>query len=116
MESADVKFDEYTEVHKAKPMKEPKEYESFVYFYEGMPTNEDDINQVANQQQVLVIVKSHTMNFEFHLGTEIHSSAELQIEVEAYSNFEISVHERDAYSDLEVERPNEENREKKKIV
>ena len=49
MESENVKFDEYIEVHEAKPMKEPKEYKSFVYFYEGLPTDEDDVNHVANQ-------------------------------------------------------------------
>ena len=40
-----VKFDEYTEVYEAEPMKEPKEYKSFVYFYEGMPTKEDSTLQ-----------------------------------------------------------------------
>ena len=52
-------------------MKEPKEYKSFVYFYEGMSTNEDVVNQVANQQQVLVIIKAHIMNLELHSGTEL---------------------------------------------
>ena len=30
VESENVKFDEYREVHRAEPMKEPKEYKSFV--------------------------------------------------------------------------------------
>ena len=30
VESANVKFDEYTEVYEVEPMKEPKEYKSFV--------------------------------------------------------------------------------------
>ena len=59
-------------------MKEPEEYKSFVYFYEGMPTNEDVVNQVANQQKISVTIESHTMNAEFHLGTELHLGAELQ--------------------------------------
>ena len=41
MESASVKFDEYTKVYEAEPMKELEEYKSFVYFYEGMPVEED---------------------------------------------------------------------------
>ena len=40
-----------------------------------MPTDEDDVNQVANQQQVLVTVESHTMNVELHSGTKLHSDA-----------------------------------------
>ena len=40
MESANVKFDEYIEVHEDEPMKEPKDYETFVYFYEDMSDNE----------------------------------------------------------------------------
>ena len=50
VESANVKFDEYTEVYEAEPMKELEEYKSFVYFYEGMPTEEDATNQATNQQ------------------------------------------------------------------
>lgn len=46
MESANVKFDEYIEVHEVEPMKEPKEYKSFVYYYEGMPNDEYSLNQV----------------------------------------------------------------------
>ena len=42
-----------------------------------MPTEEDVVNQVANQQQVSVIVDSHTMNVELHSGTELHSAVEL---------------------------------------
>ena len=103
--------------HEAEPIKELEEYKSFVYFYEGMPTDEDVVNQVANQQQVSVTTKSHTMNVELHLATKLQSGVELQTEVEAHSNFEISIHERDAelpdrevLSDSEVDRPNEENR------
>ena len=36
MESANVNFDEYTEVHDDEPIKRPEEYQSFVYFYKGM--------------------------------------------------------------------------------
>ena len=57
MESVNVKFDEYTEVHEVEPMKELEEYKSFVYFYEGMTIDEDVVNQVANQQQVSVTVE-----------------------------------------------------------
>ena len=49
--SANVKFDEYTEVHKAGPMKELEGYNFFVYCFEVMLDNEYSINQDANQQQ-----------------------------------------------------------------
>ena len=49
MESANVYFDEYTEVHDVEPIKKPGEYKSFVYFYEGTPTEEEATNQVGNQ-------------------------------------------------------------------
>ena len=82
-----------------------------------MLAKEDDVNQVANQQQVLVTTESHTMNVDLYSATELHSSAKLQNEVEAHSNSKIRVHERDidlldkeVNSDSEVERPNEENR------
>ena len=48
VKSTNVKFDEYTEVHEAKPMKELEGYKSFVYFYEGMPIEEDVANQATN--------------------------------------------------------------------
>ena len=49
MESANENFDEFIEVHEAEPTKELEEYKSFIYFYEGMPTEEDATNQVVNQ-------------------------------------------------------------------
>ena len=76
-------------------MKELEECKYFVYFYEGMPIDEDVINQVANQQKVSVTAKPYTMNGELHLGTKLQSGAKFQIEVEAYSDSKISVHERD---------------------
>ena len=57
MESENVNFDEFIEGHEAKPMKEPKEYKSFLYVYEVMPTIGDDVNQVTNRQKVWVIIK-----------------------------------------------------------
>ena len=52
-------------------MKEPDKYKSFVYFYEGIPIDEDLVNQFENQQQVSMTVKPHTMNVELHLGTKL---------------------------------------------
>ena len=72
-----MKFDEYKEVHEAKPMKGPKKYKCFVFFYEVIPIDEHVVNQVANQEQVSVIAKSHTMNVELHSGTKLQSSVEL---------------------------------------
>lgn len=96
VESANVKFYDYIEVYEATPMKDLEEYKSFVYFYEGMHVEEDDVNHVPNQHQVSVTVESHTMNIEFHSGTKLHLGAKLPNEVESHSNSEISVHERDA--------------------
>ena len=48
VESENVNFDEFIEVHEAKPIKEPRKYKSFIYFYQGMPTKEDATNKVAN--------------------------------------------------------------------
>ena len=47
MESANVNFDEYTEVYEAEPMEELEEYRSFIYFYEGIPIEEDVENQAT---------------------------------------------------------------------
>ena len=44
VESENVNFDEYTEVHDDEPIRRLEEYKSFVYFYEGMPTKEDATN------------------------------------------------------------------------
>ena len=64
-----------------------------MYYYEGMAANVGDI-VVVNQQE-LVTIKSHTMNVELHLGTELHSSVVLQNEVEAHFDSKISVHDVD---------------------
>ena len=58
MESANVNFDEFVEEHEAKLAKEPKQYRSFIYFYDGIPNEEDVLNQVANQQQISIPVES----------------------------------------------------------
>ena len=74
-----------------------------MYFYEGMLVEEYVANQVTNQQQVSVIVESHTMNVELHLVTELYSGTKLQNEVEAHSNSKIGgnakLPNRDAHSD-----------------
>ena len=98
-------------------MKEQEEYKSFVYFYESIPTKKDVRNQVADQQQVLVTTKSHTMNVDLYLGIVLHLGGDIQNEVEAHSNSKVSVHEkddeileRDVHSNVEDERQNEETR------
>ena len=58
VESENATFDEFIEVHEAEPTKELEKYKSFIYFYEGMPTEENATNQVENQQQVLVTAES----------------------------------------------------------
>ena len=47
VESANVNFDECIEVHDDESNKRPEEYKLFVYFYEGMPTEEEVANQVG---------------------------------------------------------------------
>ena len=71
MKSANVNFDEFIEVHEAEPTKELEEYKSFVYFYEGMPTEEDATNQVINQSQVSITVKSQPMNAKLHSDAKL---------------------------------------------
>ena len=46
VESANINFDEYNEVHDDESIKGIEEYKSFVYFYEGMPAEEDFTNQM----------------------------------------------------------------------
>ena len=58
VESEDVNFDENIEAHDDEPIKRLEEYKYFVYFYEGMPTNEEATNPIVNQQKVSVSTKS----------------------------------------------------------
>ena len=71
MESANVNFDEYTEVHDDESIKRSEEYRSFVYFYEGMPVDEEATNPIVNQKQVLVSTKSQPVNTELHLEAKL---------------------------------------------
>ena len=48
VESANVNFDEHAEVQIEEP-KRLEEYRTFVYSYEGMPIEEDDVNRVEIQ-------------------------------------------------------------------
>ena len=48
VESANVNFDEFTKVHEDKSTKELEECKSVIYFYEGMPIEEEVINQIGN--------------------------------------------------------------------
>ena len=45
MESANINFDEHAKFHVEEPNR-LEEYKTFVYSYEGMPIEEDDVNQV----------------------------------------------------------------------
>ena len=49
MESANVNFDEHIEIQDDESIKKLEEYISFVYFYEGMHTEEEASNHVTNQ-------------------------------------------------------------------
>ena len=49
VESSNVKFDELAEVQNAKNTKKTEEYKTFVYFYEGMPNDDEVATQNDNQ-------------------------------------------------------------------
>ena len=81
-----------------------------------MPAEEEVVNQVRNQQQVSISIKSQLVNVEFH------SDIKLQNEGNTHSNSEISTHERDVelpdrdvHSDFDAERPNMETRTKPRL-
>ena len=95
VKSENVNFDEYTEVHDVEPIKKPKEYKSFVYYFEGMYAEEEAANQVEIQQQVSVSAESQLVNVKLNLGTKLHSDAELKNEENAHSNSKFSTHDRD---------------------
>ena len=82
-----------------------------MYSYEGMPIEEDVVNQIEIQKKVSVSVESQLVN------VELHSKSKLQNEENAHSDFEISTHERDVelsdrevHSDPKSERSNMEAR------
>ena len=107
MESANVKIDEYTKIHEDEQKKEPKNYKTFMYYYEGMSSNTDDTENQATIQQELVTFESHTMDVELHSGSElqseamVHSDAEIilqernveLLDKEVHSEPEIELHE-----------------------
>ena len=64
--SKGVKFDEYTKIHEDKQKKEPENYKTFMYYYEGMST--DVYGTISSNQQELVIFESHIMDVELHSG------------------------------------------------
>ena len=87
-----------------------------------MPAEEDVANQAINQEHVLVTAESHPMNAKLHSRTEPHSDVKLHNKVNAHSDFEDNVHERyvdlpnrDAHSDSNFERKNEETRAKPRL-
>jgi hypothetical protein len=70
VESENVNFDEHAKVHVEEP-KRLEEYITFVYSYEGIPIEEDVINQFEMQHQVSVSAESHPGNVELHLEVEL---------------------------------------------
>ena len=83
VESANVKLDELAKVQNDECTKKIEEYKSFIYFYEGMPNEDDAANQNENQQQTTISAESQPVN------------AELQNVGNAHSDSKISTHERD---------------------
>ena len=72
VESANINFDEHAKFQDNASIKKPEEYKSVVYFYEGMPDEEEATNQVRNQQIILLSIESQPVN------VELYSDAELQ--------------------------------------
>ena len=70
VESANVNFDEFTKVHEIGLAKEPEQYKSFIYFYDGIPNKEDLVNQATNQQQISIPVESQTVKHQLHSRTK----------------------------------------------
>ena len=58
VKSANVKFVEFAKEHEVEPAKEPKKYRSFIYFYDGIPNEEDVVNQAVYQQKISILVES----------------------------------------------------------
>lgn len=71
MESENINFDEHAKVQDNESIKKIEECKSFVYFYEGMPTEEEAANQIGNQQQVSVSTESQPMNAELHSNAKL---------------------------------------------
>ena len=52
VESENVNFDEFIEVHEAEPAKEPEQCKFFIYFYDGIPNEEDEIGRASCRERV----------------------------------------------------------------
>ena len=61
-------------------MRDPKDYNTFIYYYEGMYAEEPEIPSI---EQISIIAKSHS-----------------NIEIQSYN---IELHERELHIDIEVE-------------
>ena len=83
VESANVNFDEFVEDYGEESGKESENYRSFVYFHDGLPNQEDTMNQTPNQQQISISAESQIMNARTQVGTESHLGAELLTQAEA---------------------------------
>ena len=84
-----MNFDEFTKVHEVVLAKEPRQYRSFIYFYDGIPNEEDVINQATNQQQVSIPTESQSINAELHSGTKLQSRVRLHPEAKLHSKFKL---------------------------
>ena len=78
MESVNVNFDEHIEVQAEEP-KKLDEYRTFVYSYEGMPIEEDVVNQIGIQQQILVSAESQLVNVKLHSEAELQNERNAQL-------------------------------------
>ena len=70
-----VNVDEYLELYEVVQKQEPEDYKTFIYYYDGMSTEELEIQVV---EKFYVIVESHTVNVESHLDTKLHTTSKLQ--------------------------------------
>ena len=71
-ESVNVQVDEYFELNEERQVREPKDYKTFIYYYEGMPTGELKIPAI---EQVSITIESHPMITESHLDIKLQIDA-----------------------------------------
>ena len=73
VESVNVKIDEYSDLNEERQVQEPKDYKTFVYYYEGMPTKEPMTLAI---EQISITVESHLIVVKSHSDTELHIDVE----------------------------------------
>ena len=77
VESVNVKVDEYSKKNKERQEEEPKNYKTFMYYYEGMSAEEIVTPTI---EQVSVTVESHPTIAKSHSDAKLYRDVEHQID------------------------------------